>query len=180
MKSLFVVACKIIGLLQLYWAFATLLEVGLALGLAQRSAAPMQALPVDQAILYLGWTILCSILAFAVSYLMIFKTDMLSRLVGVPNDAASAQLPPHESLLRTGILLIGVYFVLGAIPGIAQDIRYVEYAGRTTTQQWLGYILGSAGHLCQIGLAVLLLKIPDKVIQLITGNSGGAEPVVRD
>lgn len=169
MKKLFLVACKIIGLLQLYWAFATLLQVGFALSMTMNSAeaAPRNAL-------WLVGTVLYSLLAFAVAYTMIFRTDALYRIAGLPDDPDSVTVPPQNVLLKTGILLIGVYFVLVPIPGIVRHLADALHYKQITHQ--FSWISQSAGYVCQMGLAVFLLRRPDKVIEFITRKNDRAKP----
>jgi len=169
MKKLFVVACKVIGLLQLYWAFATLLQVGFALSMTRHSteAAPQNSM-------WLLGTVLYSLLAFAVAYAMIFRTDALCRIAGLPDDMDSTKVPPQEVLLKTGILLIGVYFVLVPIPRIVKHIADALHY-RQITQQF-SWISQTVGYVCQMGLAVFLLRKPDKVIEFITKKRDSTEP----
>jgi hypothetical protein len=169
MKKIFVVACKIIGLLQLYWAFATLVQVGFAFSM-------MKDLTETGAknVMWLAGTILYIVLAFAVAYAMIFRTDALGRIVGIPDDPDSGRLPPQEALLKTGILLIGVYFVLVPIPGIVKHIGDALYYRQITRQ--FSWISQTVGYVCQMGLAVFLLKEPDKVIEFITKKKEHTEP----
>ena len=169
MKKLFVVACKIIGLLQLYWAFATLLQVGFALSMTRNSveAAPQNAM-------WLVGTVLYSLLAFAVAYVMIFRTNALCRIAGLPDEPDSAKAPPQEVLLKTGILLIGLYFVLVPIPGIVKHIADALHYKQITQQ--FSWISQTVGYVCQMGLAVFLLRKPDKVIDLITRKKDSTEP----
>jgi len=169
MKRIFVVACKIIGLLQLYWAFATLLQIGFAFSMWTNASEG-----TPQNVAWLAGTALYSFLAFAVAYIMIFKTDGLASIVGLHDDHESVDLPPHEALLRTGILLIGVYFVLVPIPGIVKHIAdALHYKQIVREFSWISQTTGSV---CQIGLAVFLLTKPDRIIDLITRKKDSPEP----
>lgn len=161
MKKIFVIACKIIGLLQLYWAFATLLQIGFAFSMWKDAAEG-----TPQNVAWLAGTVLYSFLSFAVACIMIFKTDRLASIVGLHDHYESVDLPSQEALLRTGILLIGIYFVLVPIPGIVKHIvDALHYNQMVGEFRWISQ---TAGSVCQISLAVFLLAKPDKVIDLIT------------
>jgi len=167
MKNVFFVGCKIVGLLQLYWACGTLIQLGFALSLMQSSA---QTGPIGAV---LSGTILYALFTFSVAYAMIFRTAALARIVGIPDSPDSVPMAPQAALLKTGILLLGVYFALVPIPAIFKHLANALCNGHIVER--LSWIAQTVGYLCQMGLAVLLLKEPDLVFQFITRNRGSQD-----
>ena len=161
MKRHFLIACKIIGVLQLYWAFSTFLQIGFAVGMAQ--TAPDMA---PQRALWIVATSLYSILSFGVAYLLIFETERLAYFVGVRDETEAPSQPP-STLLRVGLQVLAVYFLLSPIPNIFKQLSdAIRVYNRTHDAMWLAHVLG---YICQIGLAVTILRRTDRVIALITG-----------
>ena len=152
----------------MYWSFATLLQIGLTISMVNNS---VESAP--QNVAWLVGTVLYGLLAFAVAFLMIFKTESLARIVGLATDSNTTQLPSLDVLLKTGILLIGIYFLMGTIPVIIRQIsdafHYKEIMPRFN---WISKTISS---LFQVAMAVYLRMNPDKVIRLITENKNDTE-----
>ena len=113
MNKLFIVACKTLGLLQLYQALSSLLFLGGAF-----STVKLVTGEEYNQIFYLVMTILYCILSFALAFLMIFKTERLARIVGLERKDEISNLPSQEVLIKTSILLLGIYFFLSSIPAL--------------------------------------------------------------
>ena len=162
MKNIFIIACKLIGLLQLYWSFATLMQIGFAMS-ATFSAAANDRMDI---VTWLSGTILSSALSFFVAYLLIFKSEAIARFVRVPDDKTALSIPAEESALRIGILLLGLYFLLGSIPRVTRDIadaiRYIDGPQLHTT------LLKTAGSVGQVILALFVILKPKKVLNYLT------------
>lgn len=100
MKTLFKVGAKLLGILLLYWALASGVNV---IGLAR---APLS----------LAFALSSSVLAFAFFYGLVFQTDRVASWVGMSDESSVVLGISTESALRTGIALIGFYLFVAHMP----------------------------------------------------------------
>jgi len=168
MKGLFIVACKVLGLFQLYFAMGTIAQVGVWLSMKVYSSPEGGMLTPS-----FYWTLIHSFLSFALAFILLFKTDLLVRITGLSESESIPQLPSPENLLRIGILLLGVFLVFRSIPDLIKQIfRLHKYIGVKLLHKdgfvdsdWLSAVLGA---FCQFVLALLLLLKPDAIIKRIS------------
>jgi hypothetical protein len=170
MSKLFIVACKILGLFQLYWALSSLVSVATAFNMGYMTdEGKVQVSPK----FYLILTIVYSILAFLFAFAMIFETETIARIVGLSKKEEMASLPPQSMLLKTGLILIGVIFLFSSIPDLVRSIADLYLFNKTN--RGLSLYLDNIGNwvrpittLCQIGLAIWIIMNPEGIIRLIS------------
>ena len=166
--SAFVVGAKLLGIYLLYAGFAWLL---MTVAVAQS-----------------GWTAILfqlptSAVAFAFGWLLAFRTELVARLVRASDSGAVLPASDSHQLLRTGVVLIGLYVVLTRIGTAVRDIGFWA--------QGDGFVgIGGAALRILIDTLPLLLAAvfvlrPDSVVKLIVekgtlmraSNRSEAEPV---
>ena len=170
MNKLFIVACKTLGLFQLYWALSSLVSVATAFNMRfMTDEGKLQLNPT----FYLVLTIVYSILAFFFAFIMIFKTEAMARLVGLSEKDEVPALPTQTMLMKTGLILLGVFFIFNSVPALVQRIadlylfikmRSIFALNSYDAEAW-GKLIGT---LCQIGLAIWMVLNPEGVVRLIS------------
>lgn len=107
-------------------------------------------------------------IAFAFGWFLTFRTERVTRLVGATRSEGGAEVrrDPHE-LLRTGVVLIGLYVFVTRIGGALRDFGF-----------WAGGHLGGIGgapvqvliELVPVILAALFVFRPGLIVNLTAGK----------
>jgi hypothetical protein len=170
MKKLFIVACKVLGLLQLYWALGSLGVVASAFNMGHTT---VEGQGQWNPRFYLIMVIIYSILSFFFAFMMIFETETIARIVGFSKSEEIPSLPPQSVWLKTGLILIGVYYFASSIPDFVREIGEL-YSFLKTNRTLSLYGINpenwtkTIAVLCQIGLASWIIIDPDRIIRLIS------------
>ena len=176
MKKLFIVACKVSGLLQLYWALGSLGVVATAFHMRNTTMEGQEQLSPH---FYLAMVIISSILSFFFAFMMIFETETIARIVGLSKSEEVPSLPAQSAGLKTGLILIGVYYFASSIPDFVREIGELYSFLRTNRtlslyginpENWTKTI----AVLCQIGLAIWIIINPEGIIRLISRKKKNA------
>ena len=115
MRRLFLVLAKLVGLLQLYWAFVNFMQIGFAVTMMLRSV------PVGQAVSGLIGIVLYFCLSLGMAWMLLARTDWIADKLKILDEGESGILK-DDVILRTGAQLIGLYVTVHAIPGFARAI----------------------------------------------------------
>lgn len=117
MRRLFLVLAKLVGLLQVYWAFVNFMQIGFAISMMIRS----EPTEVGQVLSGLIGVVLYFSLSLGMAWLLLARTDWIADKLKIRDEGESA-VPPDDVILRTGVKLIGLYVTVYAIPGFAKAI----------------------------------------------------------
>jgi hypothetical protein len=176
MSKLFIVACKILGLFQLYWALGSLGVVASAFNMSHTTVeGEGQWNPK----FYLIMVIIYSILSFFFAFMMVFETETIARIVGLSKSEEIPSLPAQSVWLKTGLILIGVYYFASSIPVLIREIGEL-YSFISTNRGLSLYgvnpenLTRTVAVLCQFVLAIWIIMKPEKIIHLITRKKKSA------
>ena len=120
MKNLFIVGSKLLGILFVYWALIIIPQIGFVTTvLSEQPSGSPGSVPPEVMLLTVFMAFITSILLAA---LLLFKTERLSQFLKVPSDETSILKLSFESIIRLGLVLIGVYILIDAMPEITRLI----------------------------------------------------------
>jgi hypothetical protein len=149
--TIFSVAAKLLGV---FWVYLGLQHVLTALVLDNDRSGSVPLLFLFGAVL------------FVLAFVLIFWTDALARLLRVDGNASAASSGfESEAVLRTGIILIGLYAFVFHIAGL---LTYISGYIDGMIFQGLG---GAPGRILvesiPLLLALLFIFRPDRIVQLV-------------
>jgi len=131
MRTLFIAAGKVFGLLQIYSGIAYMTSM---LPLIRAFNQPSSPTAITVRTFYgSSFTLtvvsmICTlVLTFGVAWLLLFRADWLADKLKLPDDEPKAPLGA-ELLLSVGVRLIGIFFVLKSAP------QLIGYIGRTISR----------------------------------------------
>jgi hypothetical protein len=165
MKKLFIVAAKLIGLLALYWAIATLVQIGFAIPLVLNPVPDIAGGSQNAgSAWWLAGTVLYGVITLVFSLLLMFRTESIATRLNVPDQEISG-IPDDLRILKGGIILLGLYFFLFSIPSLTKTISTSAYYRYTWRD--FRYMSQLVSGLLQLGLAVFVMKKPDVVLNML-------------
>jgi hypothetical protein len=165
MRKLFLALAKLVGLLQLYSGVVTLVQVGGYIVTSGASVSVNAAFLVEMVAFFA--------VAMAVAWVLLARTDWLADKLGIPDEPEITGLE-REPLLFVGVTLIGLYVVIHAIPALAGEVVELGPKGVYQIEGRLWSKIASS--LVQLGLGLLLMLRPTKVIEMITQRKAETEP----
>jgi hypothetical protein len=166
MKALFLVCTKLLGLLGLYWASATLVQVGPFV------VSSLSGRLEDNS--HTVWFICSfasySILSFALAVVLLVKTEWVATALRIPDDPLP-QSAHADQVLRIGILLLGLYFVIASFPSLVRTVLEMSrdswrYVGIHSLQ--MPKLVANA---LQFLLGLILVLKPASVLNALNNNS---------
>ena len=97
--------------------------------------------------------------------LLIFKTDMVADILRIPKSDEKLIITEPERFLHMGLVLIGVYVMIGALPELLQvAVQGIKGGSRSPS----GYAAGQFyGSILRIGLATYVILFSRQVIAVI-------------
>lgn len=108
MRRLFVVLGKLLGILAVYWALIIIPQVAFAISiLGAESEVPPIVTLVSMLVAFFA--------SLCLGILLLFKTETIATFLRIPPDTENATASP-DALLQTGLILIGVYMLVNALP----------------------------------------------------------------
>jgi hypothetical protein len=117
MRDTFIVGAKLLGVYLVYWLLFNLLSL---------LAVVVMAIWESRLAVLTIFSILAYLFSIAVliifSYILLFKTEWLSNIVGLRDDRSHALEFSMDAVLRAGIILIGVYIFSTRIGGLVKEI----------------------------------------------------------
>jgi len=163
MRNIFNTLLKVIGLWQVMMMFYNLM---IALvnttntGIAIHSPDPRP---------WLGGLSLATV-SFFFAWLFIFKTDWIADKVNIPKNEPPQQPLEKSTLLLTGTYLIGLYFLLSAIPRLSATItRIVPLWGEGISHFWIPSVMYEGiPSLVQIILSIICIRKADVIVKMMT------------
>ncbi len=174
MKKLFIVAAKLIGLLALYWALSTLVQIAGAFAFMFRSMLDSEGnSPAARILCWVIGNVLYGGLTFILSYLLMFKTEWIASKLNVPDENIPS-LPQNQKLLKGGVILLGLYFFLFSIPTLTKYIFGISSLPHARFE--MEKIIKIASVLLQLGLALFIMKNPDCVLKILNKKPKSSEP----
>lgn len=161
MRRLFVVFAKLLGLLQIYWALLTFVQIGFVFTMFDHSGSNQSG----QILASLIGTFLYFAMALGMAWLLLVRTEWLANKLKIQADD---QLPTlsDDTILHAGIKVVGIYILVNAIPILMQTVFLA------TTQDMRGYSFSPAwtnviSSVLQVILALPLIIRTHDVIRLI-------------
>jgi hypothetical protein len=164
MRRLFITLAKLIGLLQLYWAIVTVVQIGSFVDILLHGDATT---PYRWHFATLMGTVFYLVLSLGAAWVCIKKTDWLANKLGLPDSCASGEVVVKEGdLLRTGVKLIGVYILAYAIPAFVRTMfGYGLFSGGKIGTDFWTNIIPSA---LQLFLGAFLAIRSERLIAFIS------------
>jgi hypothetical protein len=114
MRQLFLVLAKLIGLIQLYWSLATLVQIGVSIEMLTAESKPEIYLLIKWGLVGFGAYFL---LTLGLAWILLIKTDWLADKLGISDDIGPS-IVSEAILLSAGIRLIGLYVAVTAAPAL--------------------------------------------------------------
>lgn len=155
MNSLFQIGAKLLGIFSLARCIMQISILGPMLGHAGE--------PKYNLVGSISPVILSIIVYFIFGYLLTFKTDFISKTIKADKIDIKITSLPIFSILKIGLILIGINYFIFHLPGY---IRYISYFFQTK-YKIEPYLIGET-----IGtiLSILFIFIPDKILSIIYKN----------
>ena len=165
MRNIFIVAAKLLGLLQLFGAIAAFLQVAFTIPFYGGEQATQM-----QLILIIVGSVLFLVVNLALALILVFKTEWLANLLRIPADVNLAPLQKPQ-VLNLGAKLIGLYILLQGLPSFVRALFQIG------SMQPFGAFMFStiSTPVVQIGLGLFLVLKTTKVVGLITQNKTASE-----
>ncbi|MFH0963611.1 MAG: hypothetical protein V2A58_06325 [Planctomycetota bacterium] len=183
MRPLFIVAGKLLALVFILWAVSA---VGLLVhALTYLAQPPAEDWTVRAMRVQVGASSVHVILCVGMSYLLLFRTTWLSRVLHLQEETLPAGRLEHDNFLFSGMLLIGIYVTVVALPKLVAALSGYVLDSLTPSGSRRMLSNTSIGNLTREVLSVVLGTIcllrPNWVMRLIARYSrppleGGATP----
>jgi hypothetical protein len=119
MRNLTFIALKLLGILSIYWAVSDLGYIGMSMTTILRAGPP--PFPALGWILAIWFLLLVIVAAFP--FILLARTGWIVPKLNLPAEPspAIARMEPSQ-LLRTGLILVGAFTVIDAIPSIVSTV----------------------------------------------------------
>ncbi len=162
MRTLFIVAAKLLGVLQIFSVIGNLGQLVVAFGLLDTTVGSRfyAAAVASFALL---------IVSIGLSCLLLLGTGWLADRLGIPNEGVNVGLD-RESGLRLGVQLIGLYTLTWAIPSLIRS-----FAGRRTqlfehekTFDWHDWLVPAV----EVAIGLFLMLRSEVVLGWLTRSGG--------
>lgn len=177
MRSMFIVVCKVFGLVQLYQAATYVLMAPMWLpALREYSADSYDATVVRTGLLggYTAFTIVSFggmiVLTFVVAWLLICRAEWLADKVRIPASDDIGPIPA-PSLVYAGTKLIGLLLVVLGISPLVEGFLNMQHAAFLSPYMW-AQILPA---LLRVVIGLVLLLKTEAVVRFITWNERAGE-----
>jgi len=156
MKALFAVLAKLLGLLLLCWAICMIPQI--AIGAGNFAYPPTTERQTITMLFYLALVVVPFAATLFLGWLATFRTNLLARLLKVDEQASPITLPEPRVLLRIGVILIGLYVLVTALPQLVRALWRVAYfvAGQSSPRS----LANIAAATVQITLSLFLVLRP--------------------
>lgn len=170
MRHLFIVFSKLLGILAFYWALIIIPQITFTMAVYQSPASESQIPPS----VALSSMLVAFVASLFLGILLLFKTETIATFLRIPADTEITPAP-SDALLQTGIILIGIYILVIALPEFLRflteilmkfdrrlpyDMR-IELRNSYTIGRFLSLVL-------KISMAICLVICSKHVVRLIT------------
>lgn len=163
MRKLFLVLAKLLGLLQFFWAFMSILKIG-------SSAIPYYG--VARTVLYshaffgITGSLIYFVFQLGLAWVFLFHAEWLADKLKIVDDAGEDRAFDCRSVLPICVKVIGVYVTVYAIPCLAKTVIDINTA-------WIdSFPLQERGPLVsvllQLVLGLLLTFRTAQIVSIIT------------
>ena len=169
MRSVFIVICKVYGLMQIYAGLTYIFMVLPMLRMLSQQPGPPEAETtmstafhgeqITLSVISLGAMV---ILTFGIAWLLLFRTGWLADKLNMP-DSDAPPSPSVETLLVAGTKLIGLYVVVQGIPLLAQGLFQIRHMMSFGTYMWSTMIL----PILRIAIGVLLVFKTQPIVNFV-------------
>ena len=160
MKKLFLVFAKLLGLVQLYMALLTATQLVVMLGMLVKT----DPIPLRGILLGAGGMAVYLVVALAIAWLTLVKTEWLAAKAGIQDDTPVAGLE-HVPALLAGTCLIGIFVTVESLPRLARILIDVHRAWSYGPHQLIWGQM--APTLLQVFLGLFLALKPGAVVALV-------------
>ena len=162
MRNLFIVAAKLLGLLQLFAALAYVTQSAFALGV-YRAWVEAQ-LSIYSSSMFAVWGIFI-LLSFSLAWVLVAQTEWLADRLRIRGDQESADLSDSR-ILRIGVKLLGFFFIASSLPYLGSSLVRAIYEshGGSPASSSFPLLLASLIPLIQLVLALFFLFDTDRVV----------------
>ena len=165
MRPFFITGCKLLGIFAIYWTFITIPKVSGGLW-AAIDAARRGSTDAFLFYRYLFESIFLFLISLSFACLLIFRTDWLANRLSVIEKSDDEKYN-YASLLKIGIILLGLYIFLINIPSVVVIIyeltKYTDY-DFTNTSVYIGRVIYL---FVTIVLSILIVLKSDTIVRLI-------------
>lgn len=160
MRKLFIALAKLIGLLQLYWASITFLQ--LASAFTTMLGYSGHSYPGSYLGVYAGM-ILYPAVSLGMVWLLLMRTEWLADRLNLKADDDSGGIREGD-LFRAGVKLIGVYVMVHALPLLVRNVmEQSAYAGMGGRSAWVKLLIPAM----QVALGLFLAIRTGRVMDLL-------------
>lgn len=125
MRTLFIPLAKLLGIFIVFRPFCYI--VYMLYWVLSRAAVGQE--PVESAFIL---SFPMHVVALSLGLLLIFKTEKIAAVLKIPCDTANPIMIDSDSGLRVGLVLIGVYTVVQAVPTLIGALVFIlQQSGKT-------------------------------------------------
>ena len=163
MRRLFLVLAKLVGLMQAYWAFMDLVQIGNMVN-AVLGSSPADA---SDASLYgsMVGVFVSFPLSIGLAWLLLFRTEQVADFLRVGPDEPVPAFR-RDVLLNVGVKMIGLYLAAEAIPLLARWLFEAHYFAQRRPRlfHWAGILQPALA----LVVGIVLIAKTRQIITLIT------------
>lgn len=173
MRRLFIVGAKLLGLQCLWWAIFTTLQIMSYSNTLFVFERPYDSYRVIRVLLYGVGLLAYFVLAIYFASILLLRTYWLAEKVGFDKDSELPGWPEEHKLLSLGIVLLGFYVLVTAIPGFAKssltllgnflDNKSPGY--KTTATFFLLWVIPVLRDVLSVTVGFFLILMPSRIIQ---------------
>ena len=173
MRRLFIVGAKLLGLLCLWWAISTTIQL-ISFGSVVVMVKRADVLDRVAIVLVYGVGLLAYfVLAVWFALVLLFRTEWIADKVRLEKDSDLPGWPEQNKLLSLGVVLLGFYVLAHAIPEAVKSSLTLlgdlwlktqpEYRDWTTI--FLQYVIPVLRDVLGVAVGCLLILMPTRIIQ---------------
>ncbi|MDO9513270.1 MAG: hypothetical protein Q7J59_01495 [Elusimicrobiota bacterium] len=160
MRKLFIVVAKFMGFWMFYSAFWGFTHVGLYLDMLVSLSDNTNSI-----LWSLAGMVLSMASSFILGWLLLIKTEWLADKLKI-SEGNDLPVLNADSVLKTGIKLIGIHVAVFAIPKFVSSFYYYQFN--------FAFVAKLFAFFVSMGLGIFLAVKTEKVIKVISGNEGKA------
>jgi len=120
MRNTAIIALKLLGILCIYWAAASFVEIGLAITTPLFS----RGLPfsISVAWVFLAVWLFLAVIPVFLAWMLLFRTDWIIARLKLPVEASPACIMEPSQLLRVGLVVLGAFTIIQALPEMGRTL----------------------------------------------------------
>jgi len=162
MRRAFIIGAKLLGLLALYWTASSMAQAGFSLTGYLASRNP----PALLGPWWITGLVADVLLSLGLALMLLFRTERLADALRVRDDGPWPDPGSADRLLRAGMLLLGVYFLVLTLPALAATLVAVAQVKNGFRSPL--HLARLIEPVLKMALAAAVVSRPEKVIEFLS------------